>query len=185
MLYVQESVGPDEELIHVGQFNFMYTVHAFFLILLGVLGSLIVLVAATLVFKSIGEFPANMPMVEGVKYLHPYVRIGAFAVFAVSLLSYAQMMIIKATTEIAITDTRLIYKRGVIARQVGEISVDRIEGVTVLQSIMGRVFNYGRIAIRGMGVGQIVLPPIEDPVGFRQAVEEARSAKMKSTRGHE
>jgi len=43
-----------------------------------------------------------------------------------------------------------------------------------LQSIFGRLFNYGRLAIRGMGIGEVVLPPIEDPIVFRQAIEKAR-----------
>lgn len=182
MLYVQESVGPDEELIHVGQFNIMYTVQAVLMILIGVLGSLIVVLAASLVLKTVGKLPQGLGFMDGILYLHPYVRMGAFGVLCVGLMSYAQMMVRKATTEIAITDVRIIHKRGVIARQVGEISIDRIEGVTVLQSVLGRMFNYGRIAVRGMGVGQIVLPAIEDPVGFRQAVEEARSASKKSGR---
>ncbi len=183
MLYVQESVGSEEELIHVGQFNFMYTVQAMIMIFLGVLGSLLVIVGASLVYKTAGKLPAGLPFMDGILHLHPYVRMGALGVLGVGLMSYAQMMVRKATTEIAITDVRLIYKRGVIARQVGEISIDRIEGVTVLQSILGRMFNYGRVAIRGMGVGQIVLPPIEDPVGFRQAVEEARTQKIKNNKG--
>jgi uncharacterized membrane protein YdbT with pleckstrin-like domain len=102
-------------------------------------------------------------------------RIFSFIVFILGILSFVQLMIIKATTEIAITNTRLIYKRGLIARHVGEISIDRIEGVNVLQSILGRLFDYGRLAIRGMGVGEVILPPIENPIKFRQAIEKARS----------
>ncbi len=54
------------------------------------------------------------------------------------------------------------------------MSIDRIEGVNVLQSIMGRIFGYGRVMVRGMGVGQVVLPPIENPIAFRKAIEKAR-----------
>ena len=74
-------------------------------------------------------------------------------------------MIVKATTEIAITTSRLVYKRGLVARTVGELNIDRIESIAVIQSVCGRIFNYGRLIIRGMGVGEIMLPPIEDPVG--------------------
>jgi len=84
------------------------------------------------------------------------------------------LMIAKMSTEIAITNSRLIYKRGVVARHAGEIAVDRIEGVTVLQTILGRVFNYGRLSVRGMGIGEVVLPSIENPLGFRQAIERAK-----------
>ena len=112
---------------------------------------------------------------EGVRYLHPGIRIFACIVFALGLMSFAQMMVIKATTEIAVTNNRLVYKRGLVARQVGEISIDRIEGVNILQTILGRLFNFGRVAVRGMGVGEVILPPIEDPIAFRQAIERARS----------
>jgi hypothetical protein len=53
--------------------------------------------------------------------------------------------------------------------------VDRIEGVNVLQGILGRIFNFGRVMIRGMGIGEVVLPPINDPIKFRRMIEKARN----------
>ena len=41
---------------------------------------------------------------------------------------------------------------------------------------MGRLFGYGRVMVRGMGVGEVVLPPIEQPIRFRKAIEKARMA---------
>lgn len=175
MLYIEQSLGPDEELIHIGKFHWMHTVHACMSIAWGMAASLIILIGATVFYKHMGYFPQNLPWVEGVKYLHPGIRIFAFLMFVMGLLGFAQMMIVKATTEIAITNNRLVYKRGLVARQVGEMSIDRIEGVNVLQTILGRIFDYGRLAIRGMGVGEVVLPPIEDPIAFRKAIEKARS----------
>ena len=93
---------------------------------------------------------------------------------------FANMMIVKATTEIAITNQRLIYKRGLIARTVAELNIDRIEGVSVMQGINGRIFGYGRLIIRGMGVGEIVLPPIENPVGVQKMIYEARARQDKN-----
>ena len=92
------------------------------------------------------------------------------------LLRFAQMMVAKSTTEIAITSSRLIYKRGLVARYVGEMSIDRIEGVNVLQTIWGRMLGYGRIMVRGMGVGEVVLPPLQNPIAFRKAIEVARTS---------
>jgi hypothetical protein len=48
--------------------------------------------------------------------------------------------------------------------------------VNVLQGILGRIFNYGRVMVRGMGVGEVILPPIEDPIKFRRAIEKARNS---------
>ncbi len=175
MLYVEQSLGPDEELVHVGRFHWMYTVQAFMAIVWGIIISIMLIIGSVVIYKQMGWFPKEIGLLEGVRYLHPGIRIAAFVMFVMGLLSFAQMMVIKATTEIAITNSRLVYKRGLVARHVGEMSVDRIEGVNVLQTIFGRMFNYGRLAVRGMGIGEVVLPPIENPIAFRLAIEKARS----------
>lgn len=175
MLYIQESLGPDEKLVHVGKFHWMYTVHAFSSILWGLFISIIIIIAGIIFNIQTGVFPPNIGYFTAIPYLHPGIRIASFIVFVLGLLSFAQMMVVKATTEIAITNNRLVYKRGLVARQVGEMSIDRIEGVNVLQGILGRLLGYGRVAVRGMGVGEVVLPPIEDPINFRKAIEKARA----------
>jgi uncharacterized membrane protein YdbT with pleckstrin-like domain len=196
MLYVQQSLAPDEELVHIGRFHWMYTVSAALWIFFGIVGTVVILVAAAYIdiytnlnnLYSITEMPKeafNMAWAQYVEekggYLdivrssHPAVRVGAFLSFLAGLYMFAQMMVIKATTEIAITNNRLIYKQGLIARHVGEISIDRIEGVNVLQGIFGRMFGYGNVIVRGMGVGEVLLPPIAEPIDFRKAIEKART----------
>lgn len=175
MLYVEQSLGPDEELVHVGRFHWFHILQAFMGIVWGVLGSVMVLVGCIYMYRHMGWFPPDLGVLASVRGLHPGLRIAAFVVFLLGLLQFTQMMIVHATTEIAITNNRLVYKRGLIARQVGEISIDRIEGVSVIQTIMGRIFNYGRLIVRGMGVGEVILPPIADPIAFRKAIEKARS----------
>ena len=175
MLYVQQSLGPDEELIFVGHFHWMYTVNAFMSIIFGMLISVAIIIAGIVIHKHLNVFPPNLPVSEAIPALPVYVKGGAFLMFVMGVYSFAIKMVHKATTEIAITDTRLVYKTGVVARNVGEMSIDRIEGVNVLQTVLGRLFNYGRLAIRGMGIGEVILPPIENPIAFRQAIEKARS----------
>lgn len=175
MLYVQQSLGPDEELVHVGKFHWMYTVRSFLSIFWGIVMGFVVLIVAVNVYKFLGHMPKNIGVLEMVRVLHPGIRLLAFFMFIFGLLKFAHMMVVKATTEIAITSNRLIYKKGLVARQVGEINIDRIEGVNVLQPIMGRIFNYGRVMVRGMGVGEVLLPSIEDPIEFRRAIEKAKS----------
>ncbi len=175
MLYVQQSLGPNEELVHIGKFHWMYTIGAFLNILWGILGSIMVILAAIYIYKTLGRFPPSISWIEQVRLLHPGVRILSFLVFLFGLLSFARKMVTQATTEIAVTNVRIIYKRGLIARYIGEINIDRIEGVNILQTIFGRIMNYGRLAVRGMGIGEVILPVIADPVAFRQAIEKARS----------
>ena len=175
MLYVEQSLSPGEELIHVGQFHWMYTIKAVSSIFWGLIGSIVVIVGAIYIQGYLDGGGYEEGALSAIRSVHPGVRLLAFFVFIMGLLRFAQMMVIKATTEIAITNSRLIYKRGLVARYVGEMSIDRIEGVNVLQSIIGRMFNYGRVMVRGMGVGEVILPPLQNPVAFRKAIEVART----------
>ncbi len=176
MLYVQQSLSPGEELVHIGHFHWMYTLQAILSIVWGIVGCIGVIIGAVYFNNHfiLSEPPESW--LESVRTLHPGLRLAAFFVFIMGLLRFAHMMVIKVSTEIAITNSRLIYKRGLVARYVGEMSIDRIEGVNVLQTIMGRMFGYGRLMIRGMGVGEVILPPISNPIAFRKAIEKARTA---------
>lgn len=176
MLYVQQSLSPNEEIIHIGHFHWMYTLLAILSIFWGIVGCVAVIVGAVYVQENFLSGLEAQTWLGKVQELHPAIRIGAFFVFIFGVLRFASMMVTKATTEIAITNSRLIFKRGLVARYVGEMSIDRIEGVNVLQTVWGRIFGYGRIMVRGMGVGEVILPSISNPIAFRRAIEKARTS---------
>lgn len=177
MDYIRQSLGEDEELVHVAHFHWMYTLSAVLNVVFGIFLAILVIVVAIyiepMIFKGV-DYSA-LGWLDRVRAVHPGVKAVAFLVLLMGLYRYAHMMIIKSTTEIAITNRRLVYKRGLVARYVGEMNIDRIEGVNVLQGFWGRIFNFGRIMVRGMGVGEVVLPTIEDPIRFRKAIERART----------
>jgi uncharacterized membrane protein YdbT with pleckstrin-like domain len=92
----------------------------------------------------------------------------------IGIVIFFAMMIRKWTTEIAVTNMRFVYKRGWISRQTEEMSLHRIEEVNFEQSIFGRIFGYGRLHLSGTGIGTITLPSIDDPIGLRRAIQEAK-----------
>ena len=74
------------------------------------------------------------------------------------------------TTEIAVTDKRIIYKSGFIQRHTVEMQMDKVESVDVDQSILGRIFNYGDITVRGTGATLEPFRSIGAPLDFRNHV---------------
>jgi hypothetical protein len=48
--------------------------------------------------------------------------------------------------------------------------MDKVESVDVDQSVLGRIFNYGDVTIRGTGASLEPLHMIEDPLTFRSHV---------------
>lgn len=194
MLYVQQSLGPNEEILLGARFHWMYTLQALSWILLGLAAGIAVGYAAIWwgvnadIRATYADLPAQyyqqawdqVVAAKGgylkILWAQPAIlRFGILGFFIIGLFFFAHMMIVKATTEIAITTERLVYKKGLIARHVGELNIDRIEGVSVRQGALARIFGYGVVIIRGMGVGEVTLPPIEAPVEFRRVINEAKS----------
>src|SRR5215208_1232376 len=73
-------------------------------------------------------------------------------------------------TEIAVTDRRVIYKTGLVQPDTTEINMAKIESVDVSQSILGRVFDFGTLTIRGTGETIEALRNIASPLQFRNAI---------------
>ena len=48
--------------------------------------------------------------------------------------------------------------------------MDKIESVDVDQSVLGRMFGYGTVTIRGTGEAVEPLRDIADPIAFRNAI---------------
>ena len=67
-------------------------------------------------------------------------------------------------TEIAVTNRRVIYKRGFISRTTAEMHMDKIESVEVDQSILGRILDYGKVTVLGTGIGTGSLGKIDEPI---------------------
>jgi uncharacterized membrane protein YdbT with pleckstrin-like domain len=84
------------------------------------------------------------------------------------------------TTELAITNKRVIAKFGFISRRTVEININKVESVQVEQGIAGRIFDYGSLIIAGAGDPQAPIPGISDPMRFRKAFIEAQDGSSQS-----
>jgi uncharacterized membrane protein YdbT with pleckstrin-like domain len=73
-------------------------------------------------------------------------------------------------TEIAVTDRRVIYKTGLIRRHTAEMNMDKVESVTVTQSLLGRLLDFGSVRIRGTGEGLEHLHYISSPISLRNTI---------------
>lgn len=186
LIYVEETLGEKEDIVGVGNFHWMFIVKAVVAALIYVLIAFLIMRAAVIIHLFYPKIPITavpeafmkIGWVDVFKHFWgtpmPF-RIGAFAFMFFAVLQIAAAFIVKATTEIAITDRRIIFKRGLVSRRVKEMRVENVESAEVTQTVLGRLLNYGDVDVRGTGVGDINLPPwIDDPIQFRKAVQRAR-----------
>jgi uncharacterized membrane protein YdbT with pleckstrin-like domain len=81
------------------------------------------------------------------------------------------------TTELAVTNRRVIAKFGFIRRSTFELNVDRVEAIQVEQGIMGRLFGYGTLRIAGAGNFDPI-PNVRSPMDFKKAVLESQEGVL-------
>ena len=155
MSYIERSLGDGEQIVTRARFHWLYNLRAW-----------LALIVPVLALISILAF-ADATVQEGM-------AIFAVALIVVGIVVFFTMMIHKWTTEIGITSQRFVKKTGFIALKTEEVALRNIEGVKVSQGLWGRVFGYGRIRIEGTGDDHVDIPDIDDPVGFRRAIETAK-----------
>jgi uncharacterized membrane protein YdbT with pleckstrin-like domain len=97
-------------------------------------------------------------------------RLGA-VVFAIGLLALLPPLIARSSSEFGVTNRRVIIKTGVMRRRTLELLLRQIEAISVDQSLMGRIFNYGSITLSGTGGVREVFHNIAAPLEFRRQVQ--------------
>lgn len=91
--------------------------------------------------------------------------------FAIYSMSNAYIYAI--STELAVTNERIIVKTGFIRRTTMELLHEKVEGMTLDQSLLGRIFNFGTLYIHGTGGGRTPIRSIDDPLEYRKVALEA------------
>jgi uncharacterized membrane protein YdbT with pleckstrin-like domain len=92
--------------------------------------------------------------------------------FIAAAVGFIAAFIKRATSEFAVTNKRIILKVGLIRRRSMEIMLNKVESIDVSQGIIGRVLNFGSIAVVGTGGTKDPFHRISKPLGFRRAVQE-------------
>ena len=97
-------------------------------------------------------------------------RYAAYALALIAVVFLIQEWLRWWVTEIAVTDRRVIYKKGLIRRQTYEMNMDKVESVKIDQSILGRMLDYGDVTILGTGEGFETLRTIASPIDIRNSI---------------
>jgi uncharacterized membrane protein YdbT with pleckstrin-like domain len=149
MGYVDSVLQPGETVLYVARRSRVLYLPAF----------LMWVVAGLLIFA--------VPAPPGIRV---FVVIAAVLIFALGVLSFLRAWLNRVTTEIAVTNRRVIYKRGLIRRYTVEMHMDKVESVDVDQSIWGRLLSFGDVIVHGTGVGLEPLTMIDHPLELRNHI---------------
>jgi uncharacterized membrane protein YdbT with pleckstrin-like domain len=148
MGYVERVLQPGETIRHISRIHWVVYLPGLVLGLIGIIG-----------LGYMARNGANSALLLFVAVIE-----------AAALVSLARAWFRRWTTEVAVTDRRVIYKRGFVRRHTIEMNMDKIESVDVDQSILGRILGYGTVTVRGTGAGLEPLARIDSPIELRNSV---------------
>jgi uncharacterized membrane protein YdbT with pleckstrin-like domain len=157
MSYVSRSLGPGEELLYVARISWVTYIWP---VIVGTIGIFVIFYA--LYAK-----------------LHVLWLYTGVAIFVVGFLWFLAIRIRNSSTELAVTNYKVIAKRGFISRETMEQRLEKIDTIQVDQSVMGRILGYGNVTIHGTGVDATPFAGIHDPLTFRHRVDQAIEAKQR------
>jgi uncharacterized membrane protein YdbT with pleckstrin-like domain len=162
MSYVKHVLQPGEEVRHISTIHWAVYWPAFLFFLVAVAG----------VVGFMWQISPPLPLIV------------AAVAFALGLLSFVGAWFRRWTTELAVTNRRIVFKRGFIRRHTIEMNMDKVESVDVDQSVLGRLLGYGDIVVHGTGGGLEPLRRIDSPIAFRNAVTAGDARSMAAERNH-
>ena len=151
MKYVEQVLQPGETVIYATSLHWLVYLRAIVLLIFAV----VCLVVAAGMSDEIAKL---------------VLKIVAAAFVLLALLSAVGALIRRSTTELAVTDKRVIFKTGILQRHSMEMNRSKVETVGVDQSILGRMLGYGTIVVRGTGGSFEPIPFIGDPLTFRSHI---------------
>jgi uncharacterized membrane protein YdbT with pleckstrin-like domain len=126
---------------------------------------------------------ANVNLPKWIGQFSSYINL-AIVIFGVILLIFAYIR--QQTTELAVTNRRVLAKFGVISRTTFELFLDKVEGVNVDQTIMGRMLGYGSIHVKGTGGGMSPIDSIYYPEFFQRVLlEQIRLRHDRNDKGND
>ena|SRR5947207_11661057 len=97
---------------------------------------------------------------------------GAAIPMAIGVALLLAAVVRRRTTELVLTDRRIIAKRGLISRDTVEMNLAKVESIHVNQSLLGRILNYGDVTVVGTGSSLEPLVGIARPLDLRRKLGE-------------
>ena len=162
MSYIEASLGRDERVLYSARIH-----RAAFLVPMACLvtSMVLILVLAVYLFQP-GVTNASSSL--GL-FLFSIVTLLVSSVLASSWVGF-KGIIAFMTTELGLTNKRIVGKWGLWSQTTLEQRIETVESIVVEQSVFGRMFGYGDVVVSGSGLTASPAAFIANPQSYRGAV---------------
>ncbi len=157
MGYAEKNLAPNETIVYRARYHWIYYGLPLLLLVLAALLGLASLYA-------LKTSPQDDTLGRVVSYL-------ALAFLVLAGASFLVRRIRASADEYVVTNRRVIRKYGLIAREVEQAALERIQDITIRQNVPARLLGYGTVVLETASeTGRIVFPQIAQPEALRNAL---------------
>ncbi len=137
MSYIEQNLVPDEMVLYKARLHWIVLVRPL------IVGAIIGTMGLAFI---VGGYEASGKdrSYGGMIFLGSLLVVGAAVSIGVGLIR-------KNSTEVAVSNRRVLIKTGFISRKTTEVILSKVESVGVDESTFGRMFGYGDVMVRGTG----------------------------------
>ena len=151
---------PDEQVIAAGKRHWLSYSKAIFLTVLALICAIL-----GLLIPAPGEGEVNS--------LRILLLYGAAFLGVLAMFNFALTAIINWTMVMAVTTRRVFMRTGLIARDIVDIPLAKVDIVNLEQGVIDRIFGCGNVLVRTVGEVTTTFPAIATPTDMRNAIVQA------------
>ena len=140
--YIDENLLPDEHVVYRTDLHWIIFARAI----------LVLVVGLVLVFV-------------------PRIAQASVVVLLIGVVMLVPPFVAYRTTELGVTNKRVIVKTGLVRRRTLELLLRQVEAILVDQSLLGRLFGFGSITLTGTGGVREIFHRVRDPLELRRRIQ--------------
>ena len=171
MSYIRKITGANENLVLTTRLHWIYLFEAIaWFVIIGGAGLLIEYALWHYAGSKVFTLEIDLKFIKFDQYHTPIPWMFGFAGFAV----FWPLFTTYISTEIGLTNRRIIYKKGLVMIEVLQVELEDIRGENVNHGWLGWLLGYGRIHFDCRFIDDVYLPATRNPYRLVKAVHTAR-----------
>ncbi len=172
MGYVHKVIGADEKLILVTRLHWIYPLEGLiFFALTTVLGVFINNIMWINAGYLLPDFEINLHFMS---ISYSFYMMIPLAFGLIGFLMFWSLFTSYISTEIGLTNHRIIYKKGLFLIDVQQVELEDIRGEEINHGWLGWILGYGKIRFDCRFIDDVYLPATKNPYRLIKAVHTAR-----------
>jgi len=156
MNYIEKTLSDNEKIVKIFKFNKLMFILP---IAMMILAAILLFIGIILIIQ--GEGNSNIAgLVMSI--------FGGVLMFS-GLKTYLELK----TTNMGVTNKRVVFKKGIFSVMTDEIRLDAVETVEVKQPVIQRMFGFGTVVVTGRGESSMVFEGIDNPLEVKKTIASA------------